>query len=105
MTELKMEHVLMVAIIAIMLYHLMGRCGCTGNGFRVGGEKNQKCSDYPKESCGQTCYWTNDECVERTSLGCRPIPRYQGNPLGNKCDTIPISECDSDDYCQTYLKN
>ena len=36
MTELKIEHVLMLAIVAFMLYHLLGSCGCRGNGFSVG---------------------------------------------------------------------
>ena len=96
-----MEHVLMVAIIAIMLYHLMGRCGCTGNGFRVGGETNQECSDYPEETCGPPCYWTHNECVERTSLGCKPIPYWQ--PVKDSyCENIPISICESDEFCQIY---
>ena len=34
MTELKTEHILMLAIVAFVLYHFMGRCSC-GNGFRV----------------------------------------------------------------------
>ena len=36
MTELKMEHVLILLIVAFMLYHL-SRCRC-GNSFRVGGK-------------------------------------------------------------------
>ena len=38
MTELKMEHILMVLIAGFVLYHFMGGCGCLrrGNGFRVG---------------------------------------------------------------------
>ena len=38
MTELKTEHILMLAIVAFVLYHFMGRCGCLRgrNGFRVG---------------------------------------------------------------------
>ena len=35
--ELSVEHVLMFVIVAFLLYHLLGRCGCTGNGFSVGG--------------------------------------------------------------------
>ena len=36
--DLKIEHVLLFVIVAFLLYHLMGRCGCSGNGFSVGGE-------------------------------------------------------------------
>ena len=35
MSELKMEHVLMLIIVVFVLYHFMGRCSCR-NGFRVG---------------------------------------------------------------------
>jgi len=46
MTELKMEHVLMVLIVAFVLYYFMGSCSC-GNGFSVGGEEEEKadCTD------------------------------------------------------------
>ena len=36
MTELKMEHVLMLAVVVFVLYHFMGRCSC--DGFSVGGQ-------------------------------------------------------------------
>ena len=39
MVELNMEHVLILAIVAFLLYHFVGRCNCfNGNGFRVGGK-------------------------------------------------------------------
>ena len=37
MTELKMEHVLILVIAVFLLYHLMNRCRC--NGFSVGSER------------------------------------------------------------------
>mgnify|MGYP003692462009 CR=1 FL=1 len=40
MTELSIEHVLLFVIVAFLLYHLIGGCGCS-NGFRVGGQINQ----------------------------------------------------------------
>ena len=36
MTELKIEHVLMLIIVTFVLYYFMGRYSC-GNGFSVGG--------------------------------------------------------------------
>ena len=36
--EVKVEHVLILAIVAFLLYHFIGRCRC--NGFRVGGRGN-----------------------------------------------------------------
>jgi hypothetical protein len=66
MTELNVEHVLLFVIVAFLLYHLMGRCGCSGmrggNGFRVGGEL--KCKDYPVGACGGSCKWTDDKCMD-----------------------------------------
>ena len=46
MTELKMEHVLILVIAVFLLYHLMNRCQC--NGFSVGSERRSKSNDiYP----------------------------------------------------------
>ena len=43
MTELKMEHVLILAIVVFVLYHFMGRCSCmhSRDGFSVGGDSAQ----------------------------------------------------------------
>jgi hypothetical protein len=39
MTELKMEHVLLLAVAAFLMYHLLGGCGFNrGDGFNVGGQ-------------------------------------------------------------------
>ena len=39
--EVKVEHVLILAIAAFLLYHFVGRCNCfNSNGFRVGGRDN-----------------------------------------------------------------
>ena len=47
--ELKIEHVLLFGIVAFLLYHLMGKCGCSGNGFSVGAQV---------ESCDCSKKWT-----------------------------------------------
>jgi hypothetical protein len=41
MAELNVEHVLLFVIVAFLLYHLIGGCGCGGNGFRVGGQSKE----------------------------------------------------------------
>jgi len=46
MNELKIEHVLLFVIVAFLLYHLMGKCGCSGNGFSVGAQQG-KCNKIP----------------------------------------------------------
>ena len=39
MTELKIEHVLLLAVAAFLMYHLLGGCGFNrGDGFNVGGQ-------------------------------------------------------------------
>ena len=44
--EVKVEHVLILAIAVFLLYHFVGRCNCfNGNGFRVGGQSDR----YKKE--------------------------------------------------------
>ena len=41
--EVKVEHVLILAIAAFLLYHFVGRCNCfNSNGFRVGGKSSFK---------------------------------------------------------------
>lgn len=37
MVKLSMEHILLFVVLAFLLYHLLGNCGCR-NGFRVGGQ-------------------------------------------------------------------
>tara|TARA_B110000902_G_scaffold250247_1_gene309239 strand:+ start:29 stop:310 length:282 start_codon:yes stop_codon:yes gene_type:complete len=83
MTELSIEHVLMLAIVAFMLYHFMGSCGCRGNGFRVGGQPappfqpHMKCwNALQKVGCKQQGGPTCDMCADehQTSLkkaGCK----------------------------------
>ena len=51
MTELKIEHILILAIVAFVLYHFIGRCNCMRSidGFSVG---IPACSDWPDSE-----YW------------------------------------------------
>ena len=42
MTELKMTHVLLLAVAAFLMYHFIGGCNCNrGDGFNVGGQITQ----------------------------------------------------------------
>jgi len=47
--DLKIEHVLLFVMVAFLLYQLMGKCGCSGNGFSVGAQV---------ESCDCSKKWT-----------------------------------------------
>jgi hypothetical protein len=63
MVELSVEHLLLFVVTSFLLYHLMGSCGCSGNGFRVGGlsrapieypeDWNKSCilNEVQKQSC------------------------------------------------------
>ena len=87
--ELKIEHVLMLAIVLLILYHFMGRCNCFNNGFRVGGEEEvilneDGCPDMSNCSgCDnvyqqmKTCYGYDEKrCKFKVSWPnkCRPEP-------------------------------
>jgi len=37
--DISVQHILLFVIVVFILYHLIGRCGCNRNGFRVGGQK------------------------------------------------------------------
>lgn len=69
MTELKMEHVLILAIVAFVLYHFVDRCSC--NGFRVGGQKlhssDGEAQGYLTASCNNRCN-PNNGCNRNNCL-------------------------------------
>jgi len=98
--ELKVEHVLMFAIVAFLLYHFMRGCGCAnrGDGFGVGGKTNTKCMSAMKKYCPTNCSSTLQKCQVCTGqhsqirqAGCIP------SDLQNYCtgfvipDTIHIT--------------
>ena len=66
--ELKVERVLMFVIVAFLLYHLVGNCGCAnrGDGFSVGAQS---------DCIGKTCKLSK----------CSPCSPF--NPLGSHCGT------------------
>lgn len=75
MTELKTEHVLIFAIVAFVLYHLMNRCSCFNNGFSVGGygrrpEDYYACTDHDWHwTCKEYgkfrgCVWRDGRCFD-----------------------------------------
>jgi hypothetical protein len=43
MVELSVEHILLFVILAFLLYHLLGNCGCR-DGFSVGGNFKYNCA-------------------------------------------------------------
>lgn len=73
MTELKMEHFLILAIVIFVLYHFMGRCSCMciRDGFSVGGDSAQ------------------DQQICKNNNGCQKLWsgfRCSNNPQDKDCD-------------------
>jgi len=68
MVDIKVEHILMLAIVAFLLYHLVGRCGMRSrDGFSVGGVERHgtgNClkhySDQYKCQQEKGCVWINE---------------------------------------------
>jgi hypothetical protein len=77
MTELNVEHVLLFVIVAFLLYHLIGGCGCGGNGFRVGGQINP---------CNDNGLFNKDDGI------CECYPDY----YGKSCEIYGVKCVDSD---------
>ena len=76
----KMEHVLMLAIVLLILYHFIGRCGCANgvvNGFSVGGID---CS--------------NLKLVD----GCEPDSRKSASNCGHMCRNLDTKICNKNKY-------
>ena len=77
MTELKMEHVLLFAVVAFLMYNFIGGCNCNrGNGFSVG----SPCD------CNITSLDKDPVCIVWQSH------HYDGDLYGTY---IPITECQS----------
>jgi len=68
-TNLKIEHIFLIVIVAFLLYHLVSRCGCTNrvvNGFRVGGQyiESASCVIGLSNTCSNNVSSTCLECVD-----------------------------------------
>jgi len=91
MTELNVEHILMVLIAAFLLYRLIGGCGCGGNGFRVGGDSDPKCNGKEQAECNlPNCVYGNGQC----NNVCVDNDYCHNNGL---CKIIPYT---TDKYCE-----
>ena len=90
MTELKMEHILMLAILAFVLYHFMGRCSCANgvvNGFNVGGLMDQTYPLFPLD----------EKKISRSQRG-RCGDSYENyKPIIN--EDYDFLECGKDEVC------
>ena len=105
--ELKIEHLLLFVIVGFLLYHLMGKCGCSGNGFSVGGQtkcnknpiyleykgcekkETSNCTDYYSDGYDdgkRNCIVENNKCITDMSHTCKEC-------VGED------EKCDSDSDC------
>jgi hypothetical protein len=63
--ELKIEHLLLFVIVGFLLYHLMGKCGCSGNGFSVGYQAETDdniCNEELEKVCPRLSNLTKEAC-------------------------------------------
>ena len=98
MVNLSVVHVLLFVVLAFLLYHLLGNCGCTNgvvDGFSVGG---QICSDYKeKETCDGPCLWNylNNTCSPK-SVFCNPNVKNppQRCPGDIECPDCGYNKCE-----------
>jgi len=92
--ELSVEHILMLAIVALLLYHLVGRCG---NGFSVGGDPickgtQGKCNTF--ESCEDNYYYDANSLQNFQCKGDFLGFCEWGND-GIPCQTCSDSDCNN----------
>jgi hypothetical protein len=106
MTELNVENVLLFVILAVLLYHLIGGCGCGGNGFRVGGEsdiESELCYGKNQKECdtmGRKCTYFDNICHE-TCIGgrmCKNGLCKDTEDGGRKCECTPDTYGDLCEY-------
>jgi len=99
MTELGMEHILIVAIVACVLYYFMGRCRCNGNGFSIGAQcalSDEASTNFDNDISSAT------EVLNNMSGRCSAINDLPGNVLkGRLCTGNTSNPQYSDiDFCQ-----
>ena len=88
--ELNVEHVLMLAIVALALYHFMGSCGCRGNGFSVGVSENLE------NKCNEIKLWNKCNCNTSNSRATR---RNHYTDRYGHYDTDHDPWGDEEEYC------
>ena len=100
-SDLKMEHVILFVIVAFLLYHLIGGCGCSSDGFSVGGQL--KCNNI--SSCNYLLENYCDKNESRTEcLKC--INDHSSTFELNNCNTANFNNfCIKEDYTNKYTDN
>tara|TARA_B110000495_G_scaffold169570_1_gene156953 strand:+ start:324 stop:659 length:336 start_codon:yes stop_codon:yes gene_type:complete len=81
MTELKMTHVLLLAVAAFLMYHFIGGCGFNrGDGFNVGGQviKTESCGNNLSNNCSNQNIISNNQLLLNEQL----------SSLDTKVDTL-----------------
>ena len=67
--DLKSIHVIMVAIVAFLLYYLIGGCGCSSDGFSVGGQSEKECIA-KLEKLEEICCQDENNCPKGHPIKC-----------------------------------
>ena len=106
----KMEHVLMLAIVLLILYHFIGRCGCANgvvNGFSVGAEATglptlRQRADLTKMMKNVEELWLQGSCgADRDKLNPFISEKFQGTWIdGSRYDKEQALSTDDNTNCE-----
>ena len=94
--DLKITHVIMVAIMAFVLYSLMS--SCSSDGFSVGGQSEKECEGNLKD-LQTACCQDNDNCPSDYPLICDKDCEAHLNKILTNCSKVSTIEQIKKDVC------
>jgi hypothetical protein len=98
--DIKVEHVLMFVIVAFLLYHFMGRCGCgmrSNNGFSVGGKYMRIPETIELPISGTACGYGYDNKKPQTFITCTGLDKQKCLCL-DASNSNNVVEADENDF-------
>ena len=96
--NLKSIHMILFVIVAFLLYHLIGGCGCSSDGFSVGGQSEKECKDNLNDLQTKCCQ--NDKnCPNDYPLICNKKCKAHLNEILTSCSKVSTIEQIKQDVC------
>ena len=106
MVDLKITHVILFVIVAFLLYHLIGGCGCSSDGFSVGGKCYCDLNKGILNSSDGTCLLTRiDKSINTDSCKACEATRDKIINSSNKVTKETLNMCDKICYPHTIIRN
>jgi len=87
-SDLKITHVILFVIVAFLLYHLIGGCGCSSDGFNVGGQSEQECIA-TLEQLDEICCQDDNNCPNGYPIKCDESCKEHIQKILTTCSTSP----------------